>query len=118
MIVVTNRIRVKTGHGAQMAPRFTRSKSLCEFKGFHKVEVLVAELDDCDEMSVNMYWDSRADFRFGVSQTRLKQHTSGLKAAPALKALSSAANCSLQRWLRFWKMKLNPIKRPVNWGVT
>ena len=39
MIVVTNRIRVKTGNGAQMAPRFTRSKSLCEFKGFHKVEV-------------------------------------------------------------------------------
>ena len=63
MIVVTNRIRVKTGNGAQMAPRFTRSKSLCEFKGFHKVEVLVAELDDCDEMSVNMYWDSRADFQ-------------------------------------------------------
>ena len=63
MIVVTNRIRVKTGNGAQMAPRFTQSKSLCQFKGFHKVEVLVAELDDCDEMSVNMYWDSRADFQ-------------------------------------------------------
>ncbi len=49
--------------GAHMAPRFTRSKALREFKGFHKVEVLVADLDDCDEMSVNMYWDSIADFQ-------------------------------------------------------
>ena len=63
MVVVSNRIRVQKGMGAHMAPRFTRSKALCEFKGFHKVEVLVADLDDCDEMSVNMYWDSLADFQ-------------------------------------------------------
>ena len=63
MVVVSNRIRVQKGMGAHMAPRFTRSKALREFKGFHKVEVLVADLDDCDEMSVNMYWDSRADFQ-------------------------------------------------------
>ena len=63
MVVVSNRIRVQKGMGAQMAPRFTRSKALCEFKGFHKVEVLVASLDDCDEMSVNMHWDSLADFQ-------------------------------------------------------
>ena len=63
MVVVSNRIRVQKGMGAHMAPRFTRSKVLCEFKGFHKVEVLVADLDDCDEMSVNMYWDSIADFQ-------------------------------------------------------
>ena len=63
MVVVNNRIRVQKGMGAEMAPRFTRSKALCEFKGFHKVEVLVASLEDCDEMSVNMYWDSIADFQ-------------------------------------------------------
>lgn len=63
MVVVSNRIRVQKGMGAQMAPRFTRSKALCEFKGFHKVEVLVASLDDCDEMSVNMHWDSLVDFQ-------------------------------------------------------
>ena len=63
MVVVSNRIRVQKGMGAHMAPRFTRSKALREFKGFHKVEVLVADLDDCDEMSVNMYWDSIADFQ-------------------------------------------------------
>ncbi len=63
MVVVSNRIRVQKGMGTEMAPRFTRLKALCEFKGFHKVEVLVADLDDCDEMSVNMYWDSIADFQ-------------------------------------------------------
>ena len=63
MMVVTNRIRVQKGKGKDMAPRFTRSQALLAFAGFHKVEVLVAELDDCDEMSVNMYWDSIADFQ-------------------------------------------------------
>lgn len=63
MIVVTNRIEVKKGFGKKMAPNFTRPTGLNKFKGFVKVEVLVAENEQSDEMSVNMYWHSLEDFQ-------------------------------------------------------
>lgn len=63
MIVVSNRICVEKGQGLLRAPRFTQSQALCGFHGFVKVEVLVSEQDDHDEMSVNMYWHSMADFQ-------------------------------------------------------
>lgn len=63
MIVVTNRISVSKGKGAEMAPRFTSSKALCEFAGFIKVEVIVVAQENQDEMSVNMYWRSMEDFQ-------------------------------------------------------
>ena len=63
MIVVTNRIEVKKGFGKKMAPNFTRPTGLENFKGFVKVEVLVAENEASDEMSVNMFWESIEDFQ-------------------------------------------------------
>ncbi|AUZ05796.1 MULTISPECIES: heme oxygenase [Vitreoscilla] len=63
MIVVTNRICVSKGKGAEMAPRFTSSQALCEFAGFIKVEVIVVEQENQDEMSVNMYWRTMEDFQ-------------------------------------------------------
>lgn len=63
MIVVSNRILVKKGMGMKMAPRFTQSKALQAFQGFEKVEVLVSEQEEHDEMSVNMYWHSMEDFQ-------------------------------------------------------
>ena len=73
MIVVSNRILVKKGMGAQMAPRFTQSKALQAFAGFEKVEVLVAEQEAHDEMSVNMYWQSMADFQVWRESDAFKQ---------------------------------------------
>ena len=63
MIVVTNRIEVKKGFGKKMAPNFARPTGLDKFKGFVKVEVLVAENEQSDEMSVNMFWESLEDFQ-------------------------------------------------------
>ena len=62
MIVITNRIKVKKGMGAVMAPAFTAPGPLDTFKGFSKVEVLVGNFDDYDEMNVNMYWDDMESF--------------------------------------------------------
>ena len=50
MIVVTNRICVKKGMGKKMAPMFTKEGPLQSFDGFEKVEVLVSEQEDHDEM--------------------------------------------------------------------
>lgn len=63
MIIVTNRIQVKPGFGAKMAPAFTKPGPLQQFEGFVKVEVLVStENPEFDEMSVNMYWENKEVF--------------------------------------------------------
>ncbi|MBQ4900533.1 heme oxygenase [Paenibacillus sp. Marseille-P2973] len=63
MIVVTNRIKVKKGMAAAMAPRFTAAGPLDSSKGILKVEVLLTQnLSDYDELNVNTYWESMEDF--------------------------------------------------------
>lgn len=63
MIIVSNRIKVKPGFALKMAPNFTKPGPLQQFEGFHKVEVLVStDNPEFDEMSVNMYWDSKEAF--------------------------------------------------------
>lgn len=59
MITVTNRILVKKGFGAKLAPAFTSGKELLNYEGFNKVEVNVCvENEEHDEMNVMMYWDA------------------------------------------------------------
>ncbi|MDG4847855.1 heme oxygenase [Peribacillus frigoritolerans] len=63
MIIVTNKIRVKKGMGAVMAPGFTAPGPLDTMEGFVKVEVLLTQnLTDHDELSVNMYWENLDNF--------------------------------------------------------
>lgn len=63
MVVVTNRIKVKKGMGAMMAPGFTAPGPLDTFNGFVKVEVLLTQnLTDYDELNVNMYWEDLESF--------------------------------------------------------
>ncbi|MNZ51463.1 Heme-degrading monooxygenase [compost metagenome] len=63
MIIVTNRIKVKKGMGARMAPGFTAPGPLDTTKGFVKVEVLLTQnLTDYDELNVNMYWEDTESF--------------------------------------------------------
>ncbi|OAB47291.1 heme oxygenase [Paenibacillus antarcticus] len=63
MIIVTNRMKVKKGMGAAMAPRFTAPGPLDSSKGMVKVEVLLTQnLPDYDELSVNTYWETQDDF--------------------------------------------------------
>lgn len=73
MIIVTNRIKVKPGFGAKMAPAFTKPGPLQEFEGFHKVEVLVASHEDHDEMNVNMYWDNKEVFEAWRSSAAFRE---------------------------------------------
>ena len=64
MIIVTNRIQVKPGFAAKMATNFTKPGPLQTFEGFHKVEILISTDDPTyDEMSVNMYWESKEHFQ-------------------------------------------------------
>ncbi len=63
MIVVTNRIKVKKGMAAALAPRFTRPSGLDSMDGFIRVEVLLTQnIEEHDEMNVNMYWEDMKYF--------------------------------------------------------
>lgn len=63
MLIVTNRIKVKKGMGAVMAPGFTAPGPLDTTEGFVKVEVLLTQnLEDYDELNVNMYWENLDNF--------------------------------------------------------
>lgn len=63
MIIVTNRIKMKSGFAEKMAPMFTKPGALQKMDGFIKVEVLVTKnLTEHDELNVNMYWETMEDF--------------------------------------------------------
>lgn len=88
MIIVTNRIQVTPGFAARMAPNFTKPGPLQQFEGFHKVEVLISTDDPTyDEMSVNMYWESKEHFQawrnsdaFAAAHQRPNSGSEGEKA--------------------------------------
>lgn len=73
MIIVTNRIKVKPGFAAKMAPNFTKPGPLQQFEGFHKVEVWVStDNPEYDEMNVNMYWETKEAFEVWRSSDAFK----------------------------------------------
>lgn len=63
MIIVTNRIKMKSGFAEKMAPMFTKPGALQQMNGFVKVEVWITKnLTEHDELNVNMYWNTMEDF--------------------------------------------------------
>lgn len=63
MIIVTNRIKMKSGFAEKMAPMFTKPGALQKMDGFIKVEVWVTKnLTENDELNVNMYWETMENF--------------------------------------------------------
>lgn len=63
MFTVSNRIKVKKGFGAKMAPAFTSGEDLSTFEGFVKVEVNVSTTNEAyDELNVMTYWETLEQF--------------------------------------------------------
>lgn len=78
MIIVTNKIKMKSGFAEKMAPMFTQPGALQQMKGFVKVEVLVTKnLSDYDELNVNMYWDTLEDFQAWKASDAFKDSHKG-----------------------------------------
>ena len=76
MIIVANRLKLKSGFAAKMAPMFTKSETLKTMEGFVKIEVLSTKnLSDHDELNINMYWNTMEDFdRWKVSDGFKSDH--------------------------------------------
>ncbi|MBB3114257.1 heme oxygenase (staphylobilin-producing) [Paenibacillus phyllosphaerae] len=74
MIVVTNTIKVKKGHGVEVAERFRRSKGVHLQPGFVRMEVMMTEdLEEIDELKVCTTWNDKASFENWVSSDNFRQ---------------------------------------------
>ncbi|MCQ6563616.1 antibiotic biosynthesis monooxygenase [Paenibacillus mendelii] len=74
MIIVMNTIKVKKGHGEEVAQRFQRSKGVQLQPGFVRMEVLFTEgLEENDELKVCTTWEDKASFEAWVNSDNFKQ---------------------------------------------
>lgn len=74
MIVVTNTIKVKKGHGEAVAERFQHTKGIELSPGFIRMEVLLMEnLVDYDELRVGTTWENKASFEGWVNSDSFRQ---------------------------------------------
>lgn len=74
MIVVTNTIKVKKGHGETVANRFQNSKGIDLSPGFVRMEVLFTEgLEEHDELKVSTTWETKANFEAWVNSDSFRQ---------------------------------------------
>jgi heme oxygenase (staphylobilin-producing) len=74
MIVVTNTIKVKKGHGETVAKRFENSKGIDQSPGFVRMEVLFTDgLHDYDELKVSTTWVDKASFEGWVNSDSFRQ---------------------------------------------
>ncbi|WP_139990447.1 antibiotic biosynthesis monooxygenase [Paenibacillus paridis] len=74
MIVVTNTIKVKTGHGETVAKRFENSKGIDQSPGFVRMEVLLTEgLQEYDQLKVSTTWINKAAFEGWVNSDSFRQ---------------------------------------------
>ncbi|WP_054025356.1 antibiotic biosynthesis monooxygenase [Bacillus sp. FJAT-28004] len=74
MIVVTNTIKVKKGHGETVANRFQNSKGIDLSPGFVRMEVLLTEgLEEYDELKVSTTWETKASFEGWVNSDSFRQ---------------------------------------------
>lgn len=74
MIMVTNTIKVKKGHGETVAERFKATKGVDQSPGFVRMEVLLTEgLEEYDELKVCTTWDNKASFEGWVNSDSFRQ---------------------------------------------
>lgn len=74
MIVVTNTIKIKKGHGEEVAERFQKTKGIEQSAGFVRMEVMLTEgLAEFDELKVCTTWEDKASFEGWVSSDSFRQ---------------------------------------------
>ncbi|MDF2720451.1 MAG: antibiotic biosynthesis monooxygenase [Paenibacillus sp.] len=79
MFVVTNTIRIKAGHGKQVAERFAAAKGVQQMPGFHRLEVwLGAGAEGEEELKVCTVWENEAAFKGWTSSESFREsHRAG-----------------------------------------
>ncbi|GLX71055.1 antibiotic biosynthesis monooxygenase [Paenibacillus glycanilyticus] len=84
MIVVTNTIKVRKGHGEEVAERFQKTKGIEQTIGFVRMEVMLTEgLTDYDELKVSTTWEDKASFEGWVNSDSFRQAHAHRGSKPA-----------------------------------
>ncbi|MFC0334716.1 antibiotic biosynthesis monooxygenase [Paenibacillus sepulcri] len=83
MIVVVNTIKVKKGHGEEVAQRFQNSKGVELTPGFIRMEVLFTEdLEEHDELKVCTHWADKPSFESWVNSDSFRQAHAKREGSP------------------------------------
>lgn len=78
MFVVTNTIRIKAGHGQQVAERFAAAKGVQQMPGFQRLEVwLGAGAEGEEELKVCTVWDDEESFKGWTSSESFRESHRG-----------------------------------------
>lgn len=82
MLVVTNTIRIKAGHGKQVAARFAEAKDVQQMPGFIRLEVWLGEgKEGEEELKVCTVWENEEAFRGWTSSDAFREsHRGGSEA--------------------------------------
>ncbi len=74
MIVITNTIKVKKGHGESVAERFQSANGIEQSPGFVRMEVLLTEgRPEHDELKVSTTWTNKASFEGWVNSDSFRK---------------------------------------------
>jgi len=91
MIVVTNTIQIRKGHGESIAERFQNPKGVHHMPGFISMALwLTQNLDECDEIKVNTMWENREAYDNWVQSDSFKQSHGDRKKAQAERSENTA----------------------------
>lgn len=79
MFVVTNTIRIKAGHGKQVADRFAAAKGVQQMPGFQRMEVWLGEGKDPneEELKVCTVWENEDAFKQWTSSESFRESHRG-----------------------------------------
>lgn len=79
MLVVTNSIKVKPGHGKELSERFAQAKGVQEMPGFIRMEVWheAKEGAEAEELKVCTVWENEEAFKGWTSSESFRQSHRG-----------------------------------------
>ena len=79
MLVVTNTIKVKPGHGKELSQRFAQGKGVQDMPGFVRLEVWHEAKEDAEfeELKVCTVWENEDAFKGWTSSESFRQSHRG-----------------------------------------
>ncbi|MBD3922845.1 antibiotic biosynthesis monooxygenase [Paenibacillus sp. PR3] len=92
MILVTNTISIKKGHGRSVAERFKNPKGVHQMPGFVRMELFLSESEEHDELKVSTLWESKEAFEGWKNSDAFKQaHSHAGRGKPSSEGTEKAA---------------------------
>jgi len=95
--MVTNTISIRSGHGRAVAERFKNPKGVHKMPGFVRMELLLSESEEQDELKVMTLWETKEAFDGWVSSDSFKQAHAGRGKPAAAEGAPAHASAEGER---------------------